>query len=168
MICLLTSCLLASLAHAQRDNTDIDIVQSIFGRNKRMIIDANLKLDDQDKSRFWNIYDQYEEKRKSIERERFLLLKDYADSYESLDAAKAGRLMTGFMKTTDEYNKLYKTYFKKVEKAVGGLKAATFIQMETFIQTALQSNLQSQVPIIGELERINNQKAGQTLGILKE
>jgi hypothetical protein len=133
-----------------------------------MIINEYLQLADNEKSQFWNIYDQYEAKRKSIERERFVLLKDYADDYDSMDAAQAGRLITDFMKTTDQYNKLYKSYFKKVEKAIGGLKAATFIQMETFIQTALESNLQSQVPIIGELKRINNQKAEQSAGILKE
>lgn len=167
-MCLFASCLLSSLVHAQRDNTDIDIVQSVFGKNKRMIINEYLQLADNEKSQFWNIYDQYEAKRKSIERERFVLLKDYAADYDSMDATQAGRLITDFMKTTDEYNKLYKSYFKKVEKAIGGLKAATFIQMETFIQTALESNLQSQVPIIGELKRINNQKAEQSAGILKE
>ena len=63
------------------------------------------------------------------------------------------------MKSTSEYNRLYKIYYKKAEKAVGSLKAATFIQLEIFFQTALQSDLQSRIPVIGELQKLDKAKA---------
>jgi hypothetical protein len=112
-----------------------------------------MQLDDKQKNSFWRIYDQYEEKRKAIEKDGFMLLKEYADNYETMNDAEARRLMVNFMKSMDGYNTLYKVYFRKTEKVVGSLKAAKFIQLEVFIQTALQETLQNQVPVIGELKR---------------
>ena len=158
---------LTGAVYGQIDNSDIDLAQSIFGKSKRLIISEYIQPDAKEKDAFWKMYDQYEEKRKSIEKQRFLLLKEYADNYETLNGAEANKLITSFMKTTDEYNKLHKIYFKKAERAVGSLKAATFIQLEIFIQTSVQSDLQSQIPVIGELEKFNNEKSGQETGLLK-
>ena len=157
IIGLFTILFVTDIAYGQTDNTDIDIVQSLFGRSKRLIIEGHMQLDDKEKKSFWRTYDQYEEKRKAIEKEGFLLLKEYADNYQTMDGAEAHKLMVNFMKSMEGYNTLYKVYFKKVEKIIGSLKAATFIQLETFIQTTLLSNLQNQVPVIGELERLDIQ-----------
>ena len=157
IISLCIALCVAHVAYAQRDDTDIDIVQSLFGRSKRLIITDYIQLDDKEKNSFWHIYDKYEEKRKEIEKQSLILLKEYADNYQSIDSAKSRKLIITFMNSIDSYNALHKIYFRKMEKAVGSLKAATFIQLETFIQTALQANLQSQVPVIGELERLDIQ-----------
>ncbi len=151
------------VAYSQRDDTDIDIVQSLFGRNKRLIIDEYLQLDGKEKNSFWLIYDQYENKRRAIEKEGFILLKEYAANYQAMDGAEAHKLIINFMNSMHDYNTLHKVYFRKMEKVIGSLKAATFIQLETFIQTTLQANLQSQVPVIGELERLDRQNAQRTL-----
>jgi hypothetical protein len=149
--------LVTDVAYSQKDNTDIDVVQSLFGRDKRLIINEYMRLNDKQKNSFWPIYDQYEEKRKSIQKESFILLKEYADNYDTLNGAEARKLIVNFMDNLEGYNSLYKVYFKKMEKVIGSLKAATFIQLEIFIQTALQESLQSKVRVIGELERVDIQ-----------
>ena len=45
----------AHVAYAQRDDTDIDIVQSLFGRSKRLIITDYIQLDDKEKNSFWHM-----------------------------------------------------------------------------------------------------------------
>jgi hypothetical protein len=160
---LFTILVVTNVAYSQSDNADLDVVQSIFGRTKRLIIDEYMQLNDKEKTSFWRIYDQYEEKRKGIEKEGFILLKEYADHYQTMDGAEAHKLIVKFMKNMNGYNTLYKVYFRKMEKVIGSLKAATFIQLETFIQTGLQANLQSQVPVIGELERLDIQDTGRKL-----
>jgi hypothetical protein len=152
-----------NVAYSQNDNADIDIAQALFGKSKRLIIEEYMQLDDKEKNSFWRIYDQYEEKRKRIEREGFLLLREYAEKYQTLDDAEAHKLIVNFMKSRDEYNSLHKIYFRQMEKGIGSLKAAKFIQLETFIQTTSQANLQSQVPVIGELERLDYQNTEQKL-----
>lgn len=86
----------------------------------------------------------------------FLLLNEYAEKYKTLNDAQAHKLIVNFMESMDGNNALRKVYFKKMEKEIGSLKAAKFIQLETFIQTTSQANLQNQVPMIGELERLNH------------
>ena len=159
IIGLCTIVFATTVGYSQSDHTDIDIVQALFGRSKRLIIGENMQLDDKEKKSFWPIYDQYEEKRKAIEKVGFLLLKEYAEKYQALNDAEAHKLIVNFMKSRDGYNTLHKVYFKKMERGIGSLKAAKFIQLETFIQTTLQANLQSQVPVIGELERLDQQHA---------
>lgn len=157
IIGLFTILVATNVTYSQSDNSDIDIVQALFGKSKRIIIDGQMQLDEKEKKSFWRIYDQYEEKRKGIEKEGFLLLKEYADKYQTLDDAEAHKLIVNFMKSMDNYNTLRKVYFKKMEKSIGSLKAAKFIQLETFIQTTSQANLQSQVPVIGQLELLEPQ-----------
>ena len=157
IIGLFTIFFATNVAYSQSDNTDIDIVQALFGKSKKLIIDEYMQLDDKEKKSFYPIYDQYEERRKGIEKEGFLLLKEYADKYQTLDDAESHKLIVNFMKSMDGYNTLHKVYFRKMEKGIGSLKAAKFIQLETFIQTTLQANLQSQVPVIGELELLDHQ-----------
>jgi hypothetical protein len=157
IIGLCTILFVTDIAYGQKDNTGIDIVQSLFGRSKRLIINEYMQLDDKERDSFWRIYDQYEEKRKAIEKESLILLKEYADNYDSLNGAEARKLIVNFMDNLEAYNSLYKVYFKKMEKVLGSLKAATFIQLEIFIQTAMQESLQSKVRVIGELERVDIQ-----------
>jgi hypothetical protein len=161
IIGLVTILLASNAAYSQSDNADIDIVQALFGKSKKLIIDEYMQLDDKETNNFWRIYDQYEGKRKGIERESFLLLKEYAEKYQTLDDAEADKLIVKFMKSMEGYNNLHQVYFRKMKKGVGSLKAAKFIQLETFIQTTLLANVQSQVPVIGELELLDRQNTEQ-------
>jgi hypothetical protein len=153
--------LATDVAYSQKDNTDIDVIQSVFGRDKRLIIDQHMQLNDKQNNSFWRLYDQYEERRKSIQKEGFILLKEYADNYATMDGDEARKLIVDLMKTFDEYNMLYKVYYRKMEKVIGSLKAATFIQLEIFIQTALQESLESKVPVLGELQKSDIQNTEQ-------
>lgn len=61
-----------NVAYCQSSNADIDVVQALLGRNKRLIIADNMQLEEKEKT-FWDLYDQYEEKRKGIEKDFFTI-----------------------------------------------------------------------------------------------
>ena len=50
IISLCIALCVAHVAYAQRDDTDIDIVQSLFGRSKRLIINEYIQPDDKEKN----------------------------------------------------------------------------------------------------------------------
>ena len=83
IIGLLTILFVTNVAYSQVDNADIDIVQAVFGKTKRLIIEEYMQLDDKEKNHCWLTYDQYEVKRKGIDKESFLLLKEYAVKYQT-------------------------------------------------------------------------------------
>lgn len=164
IIVLFTVLCMTKVSYSQTNNADIAVVQSLFSMDKRLIIQGCMQLNDEEQKSFWLIYEQYEKRRQRIERESFLLLMEYSEKYMNMDDAQADELIMHFMKSMEGFNNLHQIYFKKMKKAVGGLKAAKFIQIETFFQTTLLANVQRQVPVVGELERLEKQNSPPQFG----
>ncbi len=143
------------LAVAQAGKEDITIVQSLFTKTKKQLISGYLQIgDDHQQAAFWRLYDAYESRRKAVVQERYYLLKEYATKYHSLDDESASELAEKFLTNTAKADKITKRYYKKFERMVGGVRAATLFQIELYIQTAMETNFHAQVPIIGELQKI--------------
>jgi hypothetical protein len=151
--------LIRNVSSAQLYSEDAAIAQALFSKTKKILVSSYLDIDDTPQNAaFWKLYDDYEAKRKAIFQERFFLFKEYSDKYLTLDDATAAKLAEGFMENTEKVDRLNKQYFKKFRKLVGGLQAATLFQIEVYTQTALQNDAHMQIPIIGELQRIEKRE----------
>jgi len=141
------------IASAQTEKEDIAIAQSIFGKTKKAVISDNIQISETEQKAFWALYDQYETKSNEINMARLDLIKRYADNYNTLTDESAAKLATDYIDNSAKYFALYKDFFPKFKKVMGGVKAATLIQLEIYMQTAIQANLQSQIPVIGQLQK---------------
>jgi hypothetical protein len=152
---------MSSISKAQLQKEDIAIAHSMFTKTKKTIISEYMDIKPY-QTLFWDLYDEYEGKRKIILEERYALLKAYSDTYATLDNATASVLAAKFIKNTAKTEALNKRYFKKFKRLIGGLQAATLFQIEVYIQTAMQASTLTQIPIIGELQKMErlNQAAG--------
>ncbi|HSY61716.1 MAG TPA: hypothetical protein VK796_07555 [Cytophaga sp.] len=146
----------SAFALAQTEKEDTAIAEAIFGKAKKTIIAEYLQIDENQKTEFWNLYDKYEDKSNAIWIERLGLIKQFVESYNTLEDATASRLAEGLMKNTVKLDQLHQEYFSKFQKVIGGLKAATLYQIEIYIQTAVQSNVQSNIPVIGEIQKLQH------------
>jgi len=144
---------LAYSASAQSEKEDLAIAQSLFGKAKKSIITEHIRLSEQEEAAFWKLYDEYETKAMQISAERLKLIDQYASQYNSLSDDQATILATAYLDNSSKYTALYKDYLKKFTKQIGGTRAATLIQVEIYIQTAIQAYLQQQIPVIGELKK---------------
>src|SRR5688500_20206939 len=81
--------LLSASLFAQSNKEDIDLIQSIFGKEKKELVQLYMTIPEAQASKFWALYDLYEDERKKLGRERIKLIEDYATNYEKLD--KIGR-----------------------------------------------------------------------------
>src|SRR5215467_5881629 len=79
---------------AQSNKEDIDIIQSVFGKQKKEIISTYMTIPEKKAKQFWTLYDQYEDARKKLGRQRIALIEDYANHYDKLTDAKAADLAT--------------------------------------------------------------------------
>lgn len=149
---VLAALLACSTASAQSDKEDLAIAQSIFGKTKKAIITEHIRLSDAEQSGFWKLYDEYEEKNMAISADRLKLIEKYADTYSSLTDESAAAIAAAYLEDAGRYTELYKTYLKKFSKQIGGLRAAELIQIEVYIQTAVQAALQKQIPVIGTIK----------------
>jgi hypothetical protein len=155
--------LLTLSSTAQSNKEDIDIIQSAFGKDKKELVRQYLQLGAKDSTAFWKLYDEYEDKRKAIGRERISLLQQYADQYDKLDDSKASALASSAFANDAKYNNLYQTYFKKFSSVVGGKKSAELFQLETYLQNLTRLYIMNNIPFIGELDKSKVQAKGENL-----
>jgi hypothetical protein len=138
-------------AFAQSDKEDIAIAQAIFGKTKKAVIADHIQLNDQEKDGFWKLYDEYEGKATALGADHLKLIERYANQYNSLNDESASAIAESYLANNAGYTELYKEYFKKFKKQIGGLRAAELIQLEIYMRTAVQAQLQKQIPVIGEI-----------------
>lgn len=148
--------LLSFSVFAQSNKEDIDIIQSAFGKEKKDIVKQYMQVNAAKSDAFWKLYDEYEDKRKAIGRERLNLIEQYANSLDSLNDNKAKHIATATLANDAKYNSLYQTYYKKFSDIIGGRDAAKLFQLETYLQTVTKLYVMDQIPFIGELDKSNN------------
>lgn len=154
---LLTLVVLAAMifsANGQSNKEDIDMLQSILGKEKKAIVDAYMKLSPEKAPAFWALYDEFEAERKALGRERIQLLDDYVNSLGNLTDDKASSLMKKAIDNEAAMPKLYKKYYPKFSKATSAIEAAKFLQLEFYIQSLLRTRLQEEVPLIDDVDGV--------------
>ena len=81
---VLTVCLSLSisLSYAQQNLDDeVTLIQSAFGMDKKMIVDAFMDLPESVSQGFWTVYKEYEESRQELSRERIMIINEYIKEY---------------------------------------------------------------------------------------
>ena len=132
--------------------SDIDIVQSVYGKSKAELVNQYMALSGEQAANFTKIYEAYEVERKKLGEEKVHLINQYATDYGAMTDDKADVIAKGVLKNNIAYDKLYSSYYEKVKKAIGAMNATKFMQLEIYLQTEIRSSLQNSIPFIGELE----------------
>lgn len=137
---------------AQSNKEDVDLIQSIYGKEKKTIVAEFIKLEGAQKDAFWKLYDEYETQRKELGKQRIALLERYANSYQTLDDATTDKLMTDMMSLSVKTDKLISSYYGKIKKASGVKAAAQFAQLESYLLSVIRASILENIPFIGELD----------------
>jgi hypothetical protein len=143
-------------ASAQSNKEDLDIIQSVFGKEKKAIVASFIQLDAPKQDAFWKLYDEYETSRKELGRERIALLERYAKNYATLDDATTDQIMKDLQKLQASTDKLAVKYYGKIKKEVGVKPAAQFFQLEAYLLTMVRAAILDSIPMIGELDVLKN------------
>jgi hypothetical protein len=136
---------------AQSNKEDVDLIQSIYGKEKKAIVAEFIKLEGAQSDAFWKLYDEYENERKVLGKQRIALLERYASSYMTLDDANTDQLMKDMIALGTKTDKLIGTYYGKMKKASGVKAAAQFAQLESYLLSVIRANIFENIPFIGEL-----------------
>jgi hypothetical protein len=145
--------LFSSVAMAQSNKEDVEIIQNMFGKQKKELVQAYMTIPEDKKPAFWSLYDQYEADRKTLGKERIALIDAYAADYATLDDKKASDLMNRKMKWLGDYAKLQKKYYDSMSKIIGGLQASKFFQLEDYLENNIRLFIQENIPFIDELDK---------------
>jgi hypothetical protein len=153
LITMIAAFMLTANLFAQSNKEDIDLIQAMFGKDKKEVVSYYMTIPDAQKTKFWALYDEYETARKKLGRERITLIENYANDYATMDDKKASDLTIKKMAWTERYTKFQQSYFTKFSAVIGGMQASKLIQLEDYIENCLRIKIQEEIPFIGELDK---------------
>jgi len=139
---------MVGFVNAQSNKEELDLVQSIFGMEKKAVVADFVSVDSAQGVAFWALYDAYETERKELGKKRYDLLKQYAADYDKMDNEKAAAWTKDVIALGAATDKLIAGYVKKITKATNPVVALQFYQMEAYFLTAIRSNLLNEIPFV--------------------
>lgn len=148
---VLLALLVSGISFAQSNKEEVDLYQSLWGMEKKEIVAEFVKVDPAAKDAFWNLYDEYEMERKAFGKERIDLLTKYVNNYGSMNDDMIDGIMSDMISLGAKTDKLAATYYGKIKKAAGVKAAAQFLQLESYINSAIRTAIFEEIPFIGEL-----------------
>ena len=148
-----TLALPALAAFAQDNSTldsDIQVLRSDLRVQKTQIISDQLKLSDAESKSFWPVYRDYETELSKLNDEKVAIIKDYANSYDTMTDTQIQSLADRTFKLESRRTDLKQKYFKKISKAVSPKTAARFIQLENRLDLLLNLQIADSIPMIAK------------------
>lgn len=144
--------LLSTAGFAQSNKEDIEIIQSLYGKEKKAIVAEFIVLEGAQKDAFWKLYDEYETKRKELGKQRVGLLEKYAANYATMDDATTDQIIKEMTSLGAKTDKLIATYYGKMKKSSGVKAAAQFVQIEAYVLSVVRASIMESIPFIGQLD----------------
>ena len=151
LLCFGTFLFLSSFAQSNKE--DVDMIQAMYGKQKKEITAEFITLPDAKKDAFWKIYDNYENERKALGKQRIALLEKYANAYDTLGDKSSDAIIKQTMALQKSTDALIGKYYVKILKEVGAKPAAQFYQLESYLLNVVRTYILSNIPFIGELEK---------------
>jgi len=147
------TCILYFAVNAQTLKDEIQIIQGLYGMEKQKAVEEAMNLSASEANVFWPLYEKYETERKKLGAERLTIIADYAANYVGLTGQKADELAQRIFKNDLAFDKLHRKYFNVIKKQVGALKAAQFMQIESYLQNSVRVAIANELPFIGEIKK---------------
>ena len=126
----------------------IELLRSDIATQKKALMTQAMNMTEAESDVFWPIYNEYQNELRKIGDERIALIKEYADSYESMTDETAADITKRAIKQQEDRLKLYKKYNGKLAKAVSPRFAARWVQTEHAINTMIDVQIASEMPLM--------------------
>ncbi len=145
---------LAQWSWAQTVEDVANVARAELRTEKSALMTQAMMLADTQSEKFWPIYREYENELDKITDARMNALKSYADNYDSMTEKKAEALVGDMFDMEEDRLELRKKYYKKMKKALDGVTAARFAQVDRQISTLVDLEIMEMVPLIATPEEL--------------
>ena len=126
---------------AQSSQDEIQLMQSLYGMEKRDIVAEFVELSEVQATEFWALYDEYENQRKELGKKKYQLLQSYVDDYGQVKPEDADAFMKQAIPLRIKSDKLTDNYYKKVKSKTDPIVAMQFYQIENYLADAIKMEL---------------------------
>lgn len=127
---------------------DIQMLRENIRSSRKKIIAANMNLTADESTKFWPIFDQYQQELNKIGNMRWQMMKEYAASYPNVSAAQAQDFMQRTTAVDQQLIALREKYVPIFEKVIPPKKAALWYQIDRQIDLVVNMQLASMLPLV--------------------
>jgi hypothetical protein len=125
-----------------------ELLRSDLRAQKIAIITEMMEFTEAEDAKFWPVYREYEAELAKINDDRLKLIREYANSYESITDAIADRLAKGALDLEGRRHQLKTTYYDKFKAVLSPKTAAKFLQVENQLLLLLDLQIAASLPIV--------------------
>ncbi len=126
----------------------LDLLRSDIATQKKALLTQALHMTEQQNEVFWPIYDDYQRELNRLGERRSAMLKDYSDHHESMTDKMAAGLTRRALDYEEKRLKLYRKYNGRFSKALSPKIAARWLQAEHVINTMIDVQIVSELPMM--------------------
>jgi hypothetical protein len=139
----------SSVAYGQSEKY-VELMREDLKTEKVAIVTEAMQMTDDQSSVFWPIYREYDLERSKLGDRRLALIKNFADNFEMMTDDTAKKIANDSFKLREDRLKLKKKYYKQVEKELGAVMAARWMQTEYIIESLIDLQISAGLPLIQE------------------
>ena len=129
------------------DDDDRELAREAIHANKKLVVSANMNLDDSEKEGFWKVYEDYQKDLVNINERTVALVEEFAVNFENLSDTKATELINTYLKIEADALKLKKDYLSKFKKVLPAQKVMRYYQIENKIDAIVDYELVDKIPL---------------------
>ena len=149
-IAILLLIFIASALYAQDDM--LELLRSDLKTQKVAIVTEAMELTQEESTVFWPIYKEYDYELTKLNDMRVVVIKDFADHYETMTDAKAEQLTKQSFDYMKKRIALREKYYKKFKKVMSPIRAAKFMQIENQLTNFIDAQISMEMPLIEKPE----------------
>jgi hypothetical protein len=150
VLCVAALTPVATFAQNEQSNTNMQILLDKVKADKKLVVAANMGLNDAEGKGFWPIYEAYQKDLQALNDRLKKTILAYADAYNknTLTDELATRLTNEALAIDQDEITMRKTYSARLGKVLPGKQAARYLQIENKIRAAIRYDLAEGIPLV--------------------
>jgi hypothetical protein len=150
IFCVAALAAIPAFAQDKPSDTNMQILLDKVKADKKLVVAANMDLNDAEGKAFWPIYDAYQKDLQAINDRLAATILAYADAYNknALTDAQAKQLTNEALTIDQDEITMRKTYAARLNRVLAGKKVARYLQIENKIRAAIRYDLAGGIPLV--------------------
>lgn len=131
-------------------SVDLQLLLDTIRSNRRALVAVNLQLSAEEATKFWPLYERYQQEMNAIGDRVSAIVQDYSANFRDLSNDKALELMNKYLEAEADRVKLRRTYLPEFSAILPGRTVARFYQIENKMDAVVRYDLAAAIPVVDE------------------
>jgi hypothetical protein len=139
-----------TFAQSQPANPNMQFLSDKVKADKKLVVAANMDLNEAEGKAFWPIYDAYQKELHELNDRLVAAIVGYADAYnkDTLTDEMATSLTNTALSIEQDEVTLQKTYATRLKGVLPGKKIARYLQIESKIRALVRYEMADNIPLV--------------------